>query len=85
MLTLYRALRAVALYSRAMPLDPRRLLREPLLRFVLLGAELCALDHARCGSAADPRIARITLGADVRPSLVEGWTSAHGHPPSRAE
>ncbi|MEO5728290.1 MAG: peptidylprolyl isomerase [Byssovorax sp.] len=68
-----------------MPLDPRRLLREPLLHFVLLGVGLFALDHARRGPAADPRIARITLGADVRQSLVEGWTSAHGHPPSRAE
>jgi peptidyl-prolyl cis-trans isomerase C len=76
---------AVALYSREMPLDPRRLLREPLLHFVLLGVGLFALDHARRGSTAGPQSARITLGADVRASLVEGWTSAHGHPPTRAE
>lgn len=68
-----------------MPLDPRRLLREPLLHFVLLGAGLFALDHARRGSTAGPRAARITLDASDRASLVEGWTSAHGHPPSRAE
>ena len=61
------------------------MLREPLLHFVLLGVGLFALDHARRGSVADPRAARITLGAPERASLVEGWTSAHGHAPSRAE
>jgi hypothetical protein len=77
--------RTGALYSREMPLDPRRLLREPLLHFVLLGVGLFALDHARRGAAAGSRVARITLGADVRAGLVEGWTSAHGHPPSPGE
>src|SRR6266516_4643047 len=59
-----------------------RVLRAPLLHFLVIGALLLGLRAWREPAAA-PR-ARIVIGAADRARLRETWTEEHGAPPSGA-
>src|SRR2546428_13412205 len=59
-----------------------RVLRAPLLHFLVIGALLLGLRTWREPAAA-PR-ARIVIGAADRARLRETWTEEHGAPPSGA-
>ena len=60
-----------------------RLLREPLLHFVVLGAVLFAADHALVGRTDDPRT--IVVGADVASEARKLFKAARGREPDAAE
>ena len=59
-----------------------RVLRAPLLHFLVIGALLLGLRTWREPAAA-PR-ARIVIGAADRARLRETWAEEHGAPPSGA-
>ena len=60
-----------------------RLLHEPLLHFVVLGALLFAADHVLVGQGDDPRT--IVVGADVASEARKLFKAARGRDPDAAE
>jgi hypothetical protein len=73
-----------------------KVLREPLVHFLVIGAVLFGIERGvRRGDAAPPGAravetpaagdARVVVDAEVRSGLVEQWTSSHGRAPTDAE
>jgi hypothetical protein len=60
-----------------------RLLKEPLLHFVLLGGALFAIDHVVANRADDPRV--IVVGSDVTQEARQLFQSSRGRAPNDAE
>jgi len=60
-----------------------RLLREPLLHFLALGAAIFAVHAMLSGEAPRPDVVVVTRGRVD--SLVASFTSTHGRPPDAAE
>jgi len=62
----------------------RRVLREPLLHFVAIGAALFLL-FALTGDSKPPADRQIVIGTGDIARLVEGWTTTWQRPPTRDE
>ncbi|NUP07005.1 MAG: peptidyl-prolyl cis-trans isomerase [Polyangiaceae bacterium] len=63
----------------------RRLLREPLIHFVVAGALLFGLDRAVRAAKGGDEDRRIVLDRDLRASLRERWTTMQGRAPTDEE
>ena len=62
---------------------PARLLREPLLHFIVVGALLCGIDHVVAARKDDPRL--IVLGPEVDKEARTLFREAKGREPSEAK
>lgn len=65
----------------------RRILREPLLHFVVIGAALFALPSPPGKRPTTPQLDRdpIVVDGHVRASLARGWRKTHSAPPTDSE
>lgn len=67
------------------PFNARKVLREPLVHFFLIGAGLFAIGAARGDSASVAPTRRIVVDSGQIVSLIEGWRRTWQRPPTERE